>query len=415
MASQEMACPNCHLEVPRSMIDMRGHFFSIIGAPASGKSYYLASLTWELRRLLSHDFGLLFTDAETIMNRHLNEYEELLFLAPDPDAYTFIRKTQEKSEIYSQVNFNGQITYFPRPIIFSLKPQAHNPLAGSQGGKSSCLVLYDNAGENFYPGADSALDPSTMHMARSSTVFFIFDPTKDPRFRAQIRSDDPQVKGKMRVERQDVLLNEAARRMRRYLGLPQDKKPRKELVVIVSKYDIWRDLLRRPLSADYLLRSPKRSVAILDLGLIEDVSLTLRSLLQRTCPEVVVAAEDFTDHVLYVPVSALGSSPCADASGIPQGELGVRPRDIKPVWASVPFLYSLGQRGLLYMGRRPSLENKGITQASLIQAAGRQIFIELPNGRRCSIPARLAGFDLHDPDGEQLFRVPRIDQQQDAV
>jgi hypothetical protein len=254
-----------------------------------------------------------------------------------------------------------------------------------------------------------------MHMARSSTVFFIFDPTKDSRFRAQIHSDDPQVQGKMRVERQDVVLNEAARRIRRYMGLSQNRKPRKELVVIVSKYDIWRDLLRRPLSADYLLRSGKRTVAVLDLGMIEDVSLTLRRLLQRTCPELVVAAEDFSDHVLYVPVSALGSSPSADAPGIPQGELGVRPRDIKPVWVSVPFLYALGQRGLLYMGRRPAPENQKIVQASLIQAAGRQLFIELPNGLRCSIPARLAGFDLHDPDGEQLFQVPRIDQPQDAV
>ena len=77
--STRMACPHCHLEVPRPLYQLNNVFFSILGAPACGKSYFLASLTWGLRqtcrrrrkrsdpfaqRSLQRDFGTL-TQAHT--------------------------------------------------------------------------------------------------------------------------------------------------------------------------------------------------------------------------------------------------------------------------------------------------------------------------------------------------------------
>src|SRR4051812_32669002 len=45
---QPLACPHCPLGVPRALLETEPMFVSILGTPACGKSYYLASLTWEL-------------------------------------------------------------------------------------------------------------------------------------------------------------------------------------------------------------------------------------------------------------------------------------------------------------------------------------------------------------------------------
>ncbi len=36
---------------PAPMMEMEPLFLSILGAPASGKSYFLTAMTWQLRRL----------------------------------------------------------------------------------------------------------------------------------------------------------------------------------------------------------------------------------------------------------------------------------------------------------------------------------------------------------------------------
>src|SRR5580693_7312311 len=46
VACQLLACPRCHLTVPRAVLEMEPLFVSVLGAPGSGKSYFLASMTW---------------------------------------------------------------------------------------------------------------------------------------------------------------------------------------------------------------------------------------------------------------------------------------------------------------------------------------------------------------------------------
>jgi hypothetical protein len=91
---QSLACPRCHLHIPRSLLEMEPLFFSIIGGPKSGKSYFLASMTWEMRRRLQSEFALVFSDADTLSNQLLNEYEATLFLPDDSDQRVAIRKTE---------------------------------------------------------------------------------------------------------------------------------------------------------------------------------------------------------------------------------------------------------------------------------------------------------------------------------
>ncbi len=65
------------------MLEMEPLFLSILGAPASGKSYFLTAMTWQLRRILPIHFKVDFTDADPASNRALNDCEESLFLNPD--------------------------------------------------------------------------------------------------------------------------------------------------------------------------------------------------------------------------------------------------------------------------------------------------------------------------------------------
>src|SRR3984957_11459257 len=83
MTARSLACPRCHLSIPRAMLEMDSLFISILGAPACGKSYFLTAMTWQMRQLLPLHFKIAFTDADPESNRVLNECEEGLFLNPN--------------------------------------------------------------------------------------------------------------------------------------------------------------------------------------------------------------------------------------------------------------------------------------------------------------------------------------------
>ena len=121
-ACHETACPSCHLPVPRAFYEMPPVFLSVLGGPASGKSYFLASMTWRLRQMLPKHFALGFNDADPAWNHRLQEYESMQFLANDPDALVVIEKTQTHGDSYDTVLFGEQTITYPKPFVFSLLP-----------------------------------------------------------------------------------------------------------------------------------------------------------------------------------------------------------------------------------------------------------------------------------------------------
>jgi len=151
-----LACPYCHLGVPRAMLEMEPFFVSILGAPSCGKSYYLAALIWELRRILPGSFGLSFGDADPVSNLILSEYEKALFLNGNADQPVplgqLIRKTELQGDLYDTVAFGNQTVSYPRPFLFWLRPNECHPNMTSPSALSRVLVLYDNAGEHCLPG-----------------------------------------------------------------------------------------------------------------------------------------------------------------------------------------------------------------------------------------------------------------------
>jgi hypothetical protein len=349
-ACQQLACPNCHLAVPRPFLEMEPLFLSIFGAPGSGKSYLLAAMTWELRKVLPLDFAMSFFDADPVLNRVLNDYEESLFSNSRSEELVplanLIRKTEEQGELYDMVAYGTQNVSYPRPFVFAMQPQQGHPNAAKAETLGRVICLYDNAGESFQPGKDTVSSPVTRHIAQSRSLFFVFDPTQDSRFRKHCDERlGPASAAKM--SRQEPILQEAAARVRRYVGLKQTDKHNKPLIVIVTKCDAWLHLTGEDPAAEPWKQVPSGQVgdqpvdvalAAFDANAVEHCSQLVRALLLQHCPEIVTGAEGFATHVTYIPVSAVGwETQVDDASGL----LSLRPEDTAPYWVTVPFLYAV--------------------------------------------------------------------------
>lgn len=347
-ACHGLACPKCHLSVPRPLLEMPPVFLSILGSPACGKSYFLAAMSWRLRNLLPKQFSLSFNDADPALNRSLHEYESEQFLNPDQEKLAMIQKTEEQGDLYDTVLFGDQRISYPRPFVFSVTPMEGHPNHGLASTAARALCLYDNAGESFLPGADNAASPVTRHLALSRVLLFLFDPTQDMRFRKLChgKTNDPQMMERSerldreRPVRQETILAEAAQRVRRFSGLGENQKHPRPLIVVVTKFDTWAPLLKvKELQSPWEANS-HGSVAAMRLDWVDKLSQRLRSLLWEVSPEIVSVAESFASQVLYIPISATGRSPERD----PQtGDFGFRPKDIKPVWAEVPLLYTMSR------------------------------------------------------------------------
>lgn len=364
----DMACPRCHLRIPTPFLDSHPLFFSIIGTPGSGKSYYLATSTWRLRTILPKYFGLNFEDVDNITNQWINDYEEKLFLPARGANYNTIEKTQvESNHTAKQVKINAVSMFLPMPAIFSLL--SNNRYHRSESIHNT-LAFYDNAGEHFQPGQDMIQKPGTLHMLRANGFLFMFDPTADPRF-TNIINESLRETVVQTVYQQQKILIETIDRLRKHTGLNVKEMFRKPIVIAVSKADLLMDYFSKEgldlKKLPYRLlkkkadpgqnKGEKRGVAVngesavnieekqsiveigvLDISQINQMSAYIRELFCRLAPEFVNTVESFADNVVYLPVSAIGHQPDSK---------GVNPADIHPLWVEVPFLYILSKLGYI--------------------------------------------------------------------
>lgn len=338
----QLACPRCHLTVVRASLELDPLIFSILGAPGSGKSYYLAAAVWQLRRALSANFQIAFGDADPSANRMLNQYEEILFLNNRRDVPVALPKTEKEGDLYESVVLGGRPVLFPKPFVFSVKPQPDHPLSHHGRSLSRAFCLYDNAGEHFMPGEESSNNPGTQHLTVSRALLFLFDPTQHHEFRdiCAGQSSDPQMGQDGWNFRQDRILLEAESRIRSLTGLRQTEKDKRPLIVVVTKHDAWNSLTGgKELQPDWYLRESRSGRHALDLERVAAMSAQIRKIMQKFAPEVVSAADGFSSDVTYIPVSALGRGPEL-VDGV-EKKFAIRPKDIKPVWAEIPLLYGL--------------------------------------------------------------------------
>jgi hypothetical protein len=353
----DLACPNCHLNIPRAALEMEPYFVSILGTPYSGKSYFLAAMTWELNRHLPEHFAVNFSNAAPADNLTLTDYEQSLFMNPDGETpqplFQLIQKTQSnRPGHFDHVAYGNFAVQYPRPFLFGLKPSSRHVNVGDAERISRLLCFYDIAGEQCLPGADSFADAATRHLAKSNLLMFVFDPLQDPRFRAKALGGSGDGFAKAgRTARQENVLHEMASRVRRFTGLGQNAKHDRPLVVVVTKSDAWANLVPGvDVFKEPWIRNAQTKVAVVNAARVEEASYAVRQLLEKYCPEIVRVAEDFADP-LYVPVTALGQQPKPDPA---TKEPAIRPVDIKPRWVTVPLMAGAGDglRSLIFRVRK---------------------------------------------------------------
>ncbi len=319
----EIACPHCRRVLPPGFTEMNHHIISIVGDQSAGKSYYLSVLLKMLPASLYNDFLVVFQDADPAGNALINEMKQTLFGADTPEGARLV-KTQLEGGMYIRLPRYGRVVALPKPFIFSV--------ASCQDPDSRCsLIFYDNAGEHFQPGRDSADSPGAQHVASSSGIMFLFDPFNSPDFRHEISDrGDPQLEKPVR-DQQSVILSEMKVRIAKLLKLQSKEQIDTPLAVLIGKCDAWLHLLGPDALHNTVVGGR------LDLDAVNYNSGLVRQLMKRISPPIVANAESISRRVLFFPVSSFGHAPVR----LGPGDYVPDPRRLKPFQVELPMLWIL--------------------------------------------------------------------------
>jgi hypothetical protein len=320
MAAPESACPHCRRKLPPGFLDQPHHIFSVVGAPSSGKSYYLSVLIKVMQEVAFKHFGVTFRDADPSENAVLNDMRNHLFSAGTPEE-AYLAKTELEGALYETLPRQGRKVRLPKPFVFRLTER-------ERGEDGFSIVFYDNAGEHFEPGRNSADSPGAQHIAVASGIFFLFDPLYNPEFRRKLEGHtDPQLFDRKR-DQQDILLAESEARIKEILGLSASERISTPLAVLAGKSDAWLNMLGdAPLKPAYQFNSQGVCVR---LDHIRENSERIRSLLLSISPSIVANAEAISSDVMYFAISPLGHPPVRfeDDDGV--ARIGPDPAKLSP-------------------------------------------------------------------------------------
>jgi len=313
LVAPEIACPHCRRKLPPNFLDQPHHIFSIVGAPSSGKSYYLSVLIKKMQDVCFQHFGVTFRDAAPSENAVLNDMRNHLFSAGTPEE-AYLAKTDLEGALYETLPRQGRQVRLPKPFVFRLTER-------DRGEDGFSIVFYDNAGEHFEPGRNSADSPGAQHIAVASGIFFLFDPLYNPDFRRKLAGQaDPQLEQR-RSDQQDILLAESETRIKEILGLSASERISTPLSVIAGKSDAWLQLLGSEPLLPAVVTSGSRSH--ISASNLRANSARVRKLLLTICPSIVANAEAISSDVHYFAASPLGHPPVQFQDS--QGQLRIGP------------------------------------------------------------------------------------------
>ncbi len=333
LIAPDMACPHCHHRLPLGFVEMPQNIFSIVGAPSSGKSYYLSILIQQLKRTLFEKFDLTFSDQDPEYNIELNASINRLFSANTPEQGRIV-KTQLTGGVYRRVKRDGQDVDLPKPYIY-------NASSNKQESSDKCIVFYDNAGEHFLPQNSTSEDFHILHVARAKAIFFIFDPISNIEFKRKLRGvESVQLElEQYEPDNQDVILAQMNVKIKKALGRPFASKLDFPLSIIVGKSDVWQHIME-----DWDEISNPMIEGRLDQTILDHGSKLTRNFLAKLCPAVVAGAEKLSSNVRFFPVSAFGHKPGTYIdSNTGDEQIAPDPQSINPQMLEIPTVWALSQ------------------------------------------------------------------------
>lgn len=408
MECPEMACPHCHLKIPESVIDLPTSIFSIVGAPSSGKSYFLTTMLWQIRKCLPHYFEFNIGDVDSSFNSVLNEYESILFMNNHPDKLVSLPKTELQGSGYTnQIMMNGFPVDLPKPFIFALTPMHGHPRYEKDRKElQRNVILYDNAGEHFQPGHESVNNLATNHLAFSDGIIFVYDPLRDAHMQSFCDKDDPQFQ--QESANQLALFYEMAARVRKFSGLQTTDKYRQPIIIAIAKFDVLKESFKlQPTNEDYLGYDEEKMEYSLNLHNVTNMSFLLREKLLEIAPEFVAAAEGFSETVYFVPISSFGCSPkkLNEENGEDEKQaLGIIPNEMKPFWTEVPLLLHLYLHGLISATTNMNVPSENIEHYKF---SNNTITFSFPGIRhRYELPRIYWGMTLFCSENNKYYTLP---------
>lgn len=328
----DFACPHCRRRLPAFFLKLRQRIFSIVGAPSSGKSYYLAALLQQLEQSLPREYGLTFRDADPTCNAIINDMRKRLFSASSPEE-AYLTKTDLEGALYETLPRHGRMTRLPKPFIYTISG------IGSDESPTG-LVFYDNAGEHFEPGRNSEDSPGAQHVAVADGLCFLFDPTVNPDFRRMLKDvNDPQLQNACRtIDQQSTILTEMEVRIKTLLNLAPQERIRTPFAFIIGKCDTWQHLLE----GGPLLPASENG-RILQHN-IDANSERLRRFLFGLHPSICTTVEAISSDVRYFAASAFGTPPVefTDTDNSTK-RIGPDPAHLSPIHICDPTLWLLSR------------------------------------------------------------------------
>lgn len=414
----ERACPTCHLQIPLEVIADRPKFISIVGAPGSGKTYFLTVMLHQLRKTLAKQFRYTLDLCDTHDKQLLVANEQKLFDAVDPTVPVMLEKTQEQGgDLYNTITLEGVSVQLPKPFMLTLRSTSEEIQLPVQG-RQLTMVLYDNAGESFQFDKDTGQNRSTRHLGESDAVLFAYDPLLEPEMRMRLASvsNDPQLTTNARSARQLDFLTTTIQRMRRHSKTSENQRLKASLAICVQKYDVWRSLVdhcvddqgRPVIDATSIEYFVQHGVAALDITEINIVSQIIRSILQDVSPEFVSKAEANFERVRYFPVSSLGQSPKLDGPF-----LKIAPLDLQPFRVDHPALWLMREWRMIARTKDRKPNPRNLPTAKIESVTRTRIQVRCPESRELfTLDHDFAGRDFYNTDTLQYCWIPAI---QDAV
>ena len=327
-----MACVRCHLEIPPALAEIPQTILSVVGAPACGKSVMLASASFALRSGMVVE-GLDFLDADTSLNDLTVELESSLFRSTTPDRPAMIAKTDLSGRLYRSFRSEDGFWLAPKPQLFELK----------RGALRRMMCLYDNAGEHFLPGRENPQEPVTRHLGVSRALIFVVDPTQDQRVVERLGGRDVVAAmggGGSAEQRQDLVLIEAANRVRRLRALSSADPLPFRIILALAKADIWAAVTTDELAVCFAAHEAKPSLSMPTGAELASAQRGCTRFLSECMPELLATARALDPKFRAVPFSGLGRPPSRAAVG---SDLAIRPRDVRPVWPAAPLVVALSE------------------------------------------------------------------------
>lgn len=355
-----IACPHCRFRLISSMLDTPAQFLSIVGAPASGKTYALTTMMekacGELGRML-----VSMADADPIYNKIIRDNRRILFYNRDSDESVDLLKTSQNHEgLYRRVMIRGTERNCPIPMQYKLSFMRGHEFVG-RSGAGRIVVLYDNAGEDFGQ-TDAQLQGAhaIQHVVHSDAIFVLFDLSQENHWVSAFGAQDAFDAASQRIQAaglgqsQENTLGTAMERIRNTLRLDITELIDQPIYVVIPKFDLWEERLKISIDEEPIVTDDQGRIS-LDVDRIESISKQLRDILMTHRSPIVSMAESSSDHVRYIPMSALGYAPRHQLGEDGVFRTEVTPSRVDPRWAAVPLLMSLADQ---YNNLIPTISTK---------------------------------------------------------